>query len=180
MADDTINIIDKSDLQDPERRGIMGIGIATGAVAAVGAGAACIPFIDSMNPTADVLAKATTEIDVSDIAVGDARTVIWQGKPVFVMHRTAEQIAQVQENDGGKDPQPDSERTQKPEWLIVIGVCTHLGCIPNTADAGWFCPCHGSVYDYSGRILEGPAPTNLEVPFYEFLTDTTVRIGKKV
>jgi ubiquinol-cytochrome c reductase iron-sulfur subunit len=135
-----------------------------------------------MNPSADVLALSSTEVDISGIAEGSSITVVWRGKPVFVRHRTADEI-QVAENvdlDVLPDPQPDSERVEKPEWLIMVGICTHLGCIPLGQQGdynGWFCPCHGSHYDTSGRIRKGPAPANLEVPPYEFLSDDVIKIG---
>jgi ubiquinol-cytochrome c reductase iron-sulfur subunit len=140
-----------------------------------------------MNPAADTLALSTTEVDLSSVAEGQSITVTWRGKPVFVRHRTAEEIAAAQKVDLAelRDPQPDDKRVQKPQWLILVGICTHLGCIPmgqKSTDprgeyGGWFCPCHGSVYDTSGRIRKGPAPLNLAVPQYTFLTDTSVRIG---
>ncbi len=160
---------------------------ATTAVGAVGTAVALWPFIHSMNPAADVLALSTTEVDLAPIAEGQAITVMWRGKPVFVRHRTAAEIQEAQAVPVGelRDPQTDEERVQKPEWLVMVGVCTHLGCIPlgqKAADPkgdfnGWFCPCHGSHYDTSGRIRKGPAPTNLPVPEYAFLTDTSIRIG---
>lgn len=156
-------------------------------VGAVGAGAFAWPVINSMNPSKDVLALASIEVDLSQIEVGSAIKVFWRGKPVFIRHRAAEEIAEAEAVDptGLIHPEADSDRVQKPEWLIMVGVCTHLGCIPTgTASGelkgeygGWFCPCHGSHYDTSGRIRKGPAPANLEVPTYEFLTDTTVKIG---
>ena len=140
-----------------------------------------------MNPAADTLALASTEVDISKIAVGQSITVVWRGKPVFIRHRTADEIKAASSVDMAKlpDPQADKDRVKKPEWLIMVGVCTHLGCIPlgqKTGDTrgdfgGWFCPCHGSHYDTSGRIRKGPAPTNLYVPGYDFVTDTTVKIG---
>jgi len=151
----------------------------TGVVAGAGACGAAWPFISSMNPSTDVLAKSTAEVDLGDIAVGEAKTVAWQGKPVFVLHRTPEQIAEVRKSTETKDPTPDEQRVQRPEWLVVIGLCTHLGCVPSRKDKGWFCPCHGSVYDNSGRILSGPAPKNLILPEYEFLTENRILIGKK-
>ena len=160
---------------------------AASGLGAVGAAAAVWPFIHSMNPAADTLALASTEVDISPVQEGQAITITWRGKPVFVRHRTADEIAQAQKVDVKelRDPQTDAQRVQKPEWLIMVGVCTHLGCIPlgqKPADpkgefGGWFCPCHGSQYDTSGRIRKGPAPLNLLVPQYTFLTDTTVRIG---
>ena len=154
---------------------------------AVGAGAVAWPLIDQMNPSADVLALASTEVDISQVPAGSAITVKWRGKPVFVRNRTAEEISAAETVDLAelRDPQPDSTRVQKAEWLIVLGVCTHLGCVPlgnkptepRGNFGGWFCPCHGSHYDTSGRIRQGPAPYNLEVPAYVYLSDTVVRIG---
>ncbi|MEX2643954.1 MAG: ubiquinol-cytochrome c reductase iron-sulfur subunit [Acetobacterales bacterium] len=161
--------------------------LATGAAAAVGVASVVWPFVHSMNPARDVLALATTEVDVSAVEVGQAITVTWRGKPVFIRHRTAEEIEQARsvEVSSLRDPATDASRVQQPEWLVVVGVCTHLGCIPlGTKEGdprgdygGWFCPCHGSHYDNSGRIRQGPAPTNLEVPVHEFVGDTTIRIG---
>jgi len=157
------------------------------ALGAVGTGAVGWTFIDYMNPSADVLALASIELDLSDIAEGSAITAFWRGQPVFVRHRSAEEIelAEATSLDDLPDPQPDSERVVEPKWLIMVGVCTHLGCVPlgqKSGDSkgeydGWFCPCHGSHYDTSGRIRKGPAPTNLPIPPYEFLSDTTIRIG---
>jgi len=161
--------------------------LATGTIAAFGVAAVAWPFIDQMNPAADVLALSTTEVDLAKIEIGQSITVVWQGKPVFIRHRTAEEIKSAEDTslDNLKDPQTDQERVKKAEWLIVVGVCTHLGCIPQGQRpgemrgeyGGWFCPCHGSVYDTSGRIRQGPAPANLPVPPYTFLQDTIVRIG---
>ena len=161
--------------------------IATITVGAVGTGMAVWPIVDSINPPADVLALASSEIDISSIEVGQSVTVIWRGRPVFVRHRTEEEVTESRavSLDTLPDPQSDEDRTQKPEWLIMVGVCTHLGCIPSGQRetdlkgefGGWFCPCHGSHYDSSGRIRKGPAPANLEVPPYVFLDDTTVKIG---
>jgi ubiquinol-cytochrome c reductase iron-sulfur subunit len=157
------------------------------AFTAVGVGAFAWPFIHSMNPSADVLALASTEVDLSPIAEGQAITVMWRGKPVFVRHRTPAEIKEARDValSALPDPQPDQARVQKAQWLVVVGVCTHLGCVPlgqKPTDArgdfgGWFCPCHGSHYDTSGRIRRGPAPTNLPVPSYTFLSDTSIRIG---
>lgn len=163
--------------------------IAAGAVAAVGAGAMIWPFVDQMNPAADTRAMSTTEVDLSAVEVGQQIRVMWQGKPVFVRHRTPVEIAAAQRDDYAtlKDPQHDADRIAqedgqagRPEWLILQASCTHLGCIPTFAEGafhGWFCPCHGSVYDTSGRIRSGPAPKNLLVAPYVFTNDTTIRIG---
>lgn len=163
------------------------INVASGAVGAVGVAAAAWPFINQMNPAADTLALASTEVDISGIEEGMAITVVWRGKPVFIRHRTAAEIEEAKDVDLGelRDPTPDAERAEKPEWLILVGICTHLGCVPlgqKTTEArgdfgGWFCPCHGSHYDTSGRIRKGPAPTNLPVPPYVFTGDTAIKIG---
>lgn len=163
------------------------IQLTAAAFGAVGGALAAWPLINSLNPAKDTLALATVEVDVSDIAVGQARTVMWRGKPVFIKHRTADEIAQAAAVDVSSlpDKETDEERVQKPEWLVAIGVCTHLGCVPvgqKQTEAhgdynGWFCPCHGSHYDTSGRIRKGPAPKNLAVPPYEFVSDTVIKIG---
>jgi ubiquinol-cytochrome c reductase iron-sulfur subunit len=165
---------------EPTRRDF--IVVAAGAFAAVGAAAAAWPFIHQMNPSADVLALSSTEVDLSQIAAGQSVTILWRGKPVFVRHRTEAEIAQAKADDAAvlPDPQKDADRVKKPEWLVMMGVCTHLGCVPLGQQGefgGWFCPCHGSHYDTSGRIRKGPAPTNLPVPEYAFLNDTRIRIG---
>jgi ubiquinol-cytochrome c reductase iron-sulfur subunit len=161
--------------------------LSAGALGAVGAAVAVWPFVDSLNPARDTLALSTTEVDLAPVQVGQRLTVAWRGKPVFIDHRTPEEIQAAQDVDVAslRDPQPDSARVKKPEWLVVVGVCTHLGCIPlgnKPGDdrgpfGGWFCPCHGSVYDTSARIRQGPAPLNLFVPPYEFTSDTAVKIG---
>ena len=156
--------------------------LATGAVGVVGAAASTWSFIHQMNPSASVLALASTEVDISGIEVGQAITVVWRGKPVFVRHRTPSEITEAEEAqiEVLPDPQSDTDRVKRREWLILVGVCTHLGCVPLSHKGdyhGWFCPCHGSHYDTSGRIRKGPAPANLEVPEYVFLNETTVRIG---
>lgn len=161
--------------------------IATTAVGVVGTGLALWPFVDSMNPAKDVLALASVEVDLSNIPVGQAIKVMWRGKPVFIRHRTEKEITEAEDValNELRDPQQDQDRVKKKEWLIVVGVCTHLGCIPMGTSTGeprgdfdgWYCPCHGSHYDSSGRIRKGPAPRNLAVPTYTFLTDTTVKIG---
>ncbi len=160
---------------------------ATAALGAAGAMVAAWPFVDSMNPAADTLAAGVTEVDLAPVALGQAITVTWRGKPVFIRRRTAAEIAAAAADDGAemRDPATDASRARNPEWLVVIGVCTHLGCIPlgqKPADpkgdfGGWFCPCHGSHYDGSGRIRKGPAPTNLVIPPYAFTGDTVLRIG---
>lgn len=141
-----------------------------------------LKFVLSMSATKDVLALASLEVDLSSIEPGSTVTVKWRGKPVFIRRRTEEDIKLANSVDLAslRDPQPDSDRAKDPEWLIVIGVCTHLGCIPlpNAGDfGGWFCPCHGSHYDISGRIRKGPAPYNLEVPTYSFLEENKLLIG---
>jgi ubiquinol-cytochrome c reductase iron-sulfur subunit len=160
----------------------------------VGAAAAAWPLIDQMNPDASVQALASIEVDLSQIEEGQSITVKWRGSPVFIRHRTTEEIAKAKavNLEDLPDPQTDDQRVRKgpdgklkPQWLIMVGVCTHLGCVPKgqgTGDPkgeynGWFCPCHGSHYDTSGRIRKGPAPRNLDVPAYEFLTDSKIRIG---
>lgn len=161
--------------------------VATAATGAVVAGAATWPLIDALNPSADVVALSSVEVDLADAAPGSRISVKWRGRPVFIWRRTPDVIARARAEDADamKDPEPDKDRAQREEWLVVIGVCTHLGCIPlgqKEGDAlggwdGWFCPCHGSHYDVAGRIRQGPAPRNLDLPPYQFLTDTLVRIG---
>jgi ubiquinol-cytochrome c reductase iron-sulfur subunit len=163
------------------------INLLVNTTAVFGAAAVAWPMISSLNPSQDVLALASTEVDISQIEVGQAITVKWRGKPVFIRHRTPEEIKTAEAVDVNtlRDPQTDDQRVEKPEWLIVVGVCTHLGCVPQGQKpseprgqyGGWFCPCHGSEYDTSGRIRRGPAPTNLEVPQYTFTSDTLVTIG---
>lgn len=132
----------------------------------------CLQFVASMSASADVLALASAEFDVGAVAEGTTLTVKWRGKPVFIRHRTEDEIAREAKVNLSelKDPQADSERYQDPKWLIVLGICTHLGCVPISGAGdygGWFCPCHGSHYDTSGRIRRGPAPLNLELPPYK-------------
>jgi len=159
------------------------------AVGAIGAGVTLWPMIDSLNPAKDTLALSTTEVDLKPVQVGQRLTVAWRGKPVFIDHRPPEEIKKAQDVDVStlRDPQKDADRVKpgKAEWLVIVGVCTHLGCIPlgqkqgddRGAYGGWFCPCHGSVYDTSGRIRQGPAPLNLVVPPYVFTSDTAIKIG---
>ncbi len=168
---------DEKDI-NPNRRDFLGI--TTGVVGATGVAGACWPFISSMNPSRDVKSKSTTTVDLASVPMGETHTIEWQGKPVFIMHRTDEQVADMRATQTSIDPQSDEDRVQKPNFLIVLGVCTHLGCVPNRTDDGWACPCHGSLYDNSGRVLRGPAPNNLEVPYYEFIgDDMKIVIGKK-
>ena len=161
--------------------------VATNTMMGVGAAAVAYPLINQMNPAADTLALASIEVDISQIAEGQAITVKWRGKPVFIRHRTKEEIATADAAnlDDMRDPQSDADRVQKPEMLVIQGICTHLGCVPLGQKIGevkgdfngWFCPCHGSHYDTSGRIRKGPAPTNLEVPPYAFISDNVIKIG---
>ena len=161
--------------------------VSTYAMAGIGAASFVWPLIDQMNPAADTLALASTEIDLSSLEEGQAITVKWRGKPVFVRYRTADEIKKAKEVsiDDMRDPQTDIERVPNEKYIVLVGVCTHLGCVPlgqKSGDVkgqfgGWFCPCHGSHYDHSGRIRKGPAPTNLEVPSYKFLSDTLIKIG---
>jgi ubiquinol-cytochrome c reductase iron-sulfur subunit len=149
---------------------------------AVGVGAAAWPLIDQMNPDASVKALASTEVDISGVERGQSITVLWRGKPVFIRRRTEEEIAKAKGVDlkDLKHPETDEDRAKNPEWLVMLGVCTHLGCVPlgdKGEYGGWFCPCHGSHYDTSGRIRKGPAPTNMEVPKYEFVNSNTIKIG---
>lgn len=181
--------------------------IATGAVAGVGAALAAWPFINQMNPDAAVLAMATTEIDLAPIAEGQAVTIKWRGNPVIIRHRSKPEIEAakavkmeelkdpIARNLNGKDSDAATDENRvvagKEQYLIMMGVCTHLGCVPDGANplrefavvegsnktGGWFCPCHGSQYDTAGRIRKGPAPQNLDVPPYKYLSDTKVQIG---
>ena len=152
------------------------------ALGAVGVGAAAWPLIDQMNPDASVKALASTEVDVSSVERGQSITVLWRGKPVFIKRRTQEEIAKAREVDikNLKHPEKDEDRAKNPEWVVKLGVCTHLGCVPlgdKGEYGGWFCPCHGSHYDTSGRIRKGPAPTNMEIPKYEFVNTDIIKIG---
>jgi len=185
---------DTVDRSEPTRRDF--IYIATGAVGTVGAVLAAWPLIDQMNPDAAALALASIEVDVSSVVSGMTLTVKWRGKPVFIRNRTETEIEEAKaaplsalldqnarnENLGGNANAFDDNRAAagRENWLIMVGVCTHLGCVPLGEQGefgGWFCPCHGSVYDTAGRVRRGPAPENLAIPPYEFLSDTTIRIG---
>ncbi len=163
---------DAIDDDKPTRRDFLYI--TTGAFGAVGAASVAWPLIDQLNPDASV--------DISSIEPGSFLKVAWRGKPIYIRRRTSEEIAEAEKDDNVSlpDPQKDVDRVLKKEWLVVVGVCTHLGCIPIANQGeyeGWFCPCHGSHYDISGRIRKGPAPTNLEVPPYEFVSDSLIKIG---
>ena len=151
-------------------------------VGAIGLGATVWPFIDQMNPDKSVKALASTEVDLTPIQPGNSITVLWRGKPVFIKRRTPEEIAEAKKVDikDLKHPEKDEDRVKKEEWLVMLGICTHLGCVPLSNKGeynGWFCPCHGSHYDTSGRIRKGPAPTNMEIPKYEFVNTNTIKIG---
>ncbi len=169
-------------IKDENRRKLL-----TGtAYTAAGIGLACavLPLVDSMNPADDVTALASIEVDLSNIKVGEEKKVMWRGKPIFIKHRSKEEISAAKEVNLSelRDPQKDEDRVKagKEEWLITIGICTHLGCVPIGGQGdykGWFCPCHGSQYDTSARIRKGPAPKNLEVPPYEFVSDNKIKIG---
>ena len=166
--------------EEPTRRDFLYL--ATGAFAAVGAANLVWPLVDQMNPDASVKALASIEIDLSAIDIGQSITVSWRGKPVFIRRRTQDEIAEARSVafDTLPDPQGDETRVTKEEWLVMVGICTHLGCVPlgQSGDFnGWFCPCHGSHYDISGRIRKGPAPKILEIPPYEFVGDTRIKIG---
>lgn len=179
--------------------------IATGAVGAVGAALTAWPFISQMNPDASVLALASVELDLSPIAEGQAITIKWRGNPVFVRHRTAAEIEAAKNvsldelidplarnaNVSDGEPATDGNRVVggREDFIVMMGVCTHLGCVPignegeyavvegSAKTGGWFCPCHGSHYDTAGRIRRGPAPENLPVPKYEYVSDSKIRIG---
>ncbi|MEX6506723.1 ubiquinol-cytochrome c reductase iron-sulfur subunit [Jiella sp. M17.18] len=182
------------DTAEPNRRDFLYI--ATGAVGAVGVVTALWPFIDQMNPDAATLALAAIDVDVSQVAEGQSIVAKWRGKPVAIRQRTAAEVKAAKDTALGqlKDPvarnanlpadapATDANRSapEKEQWLVMVQVCTHLGCIPLGQSGpydGWFCPCHGSVYDTAGRIRQGPAPENMAIPPFKFTSDTTVRIG---
>lgn len=153
-----------------------------GLLSAAGAKSTVEAFLSSMSASADVLAMAKVEVKLSAIPEGNNVIVKWQGKPVFIRHRTSDEIAEANSVDVAslRDPETDDQRVKKPEWLVMLGICTHLGCVPigEAGDfGGWFCPCHGSHYDISGRIRRGPAPLNLEIPAYEFADEETLIVG---
>ncbi len=170
------------DAPNPGRRDFLYV--AAGAVGAVGVAGAVWPLINQLNPDASVLALASAEFDLSGVEEGQSVTVKWRGMPVFIRHRTATEIeeAKAVPLSDLKDPQTDAQRVKEghEQWLIMIATCTHLGCIPvgeSGEFGGWFCPCHGSQFDTAGRIRKGPAPSNLVLPPYEFISDTQVKIG---
>ena len=170
---------------DNKRRDFLQLSTVT--IGAVGTAAFIWPFLKSMNPAEDTIALGTTEVDISQIEEGQSITVKWRGKPVIIRKRTSDEIEEAKTVNISdlKDPEEDIDRVKKDEWLVLVGVCTHLGCVPlgqKLTDSkgeynGWYCPCHGSHYDTSGRIRKGPAPENLAVPPYSFLNDTTIKIG---
>jgi ubiquinol-cytochrome c reductase iron-sulfur subunit len=186
---------DTADHPEPSRRDFLYI--ATGAAGVVGAALTAWPLVDQMNPDAAALALATIEVDIASIATGQSLTVKWRGKPVFIRNRTPEEVeaasktnlAELKDpvarnaNLAADAPATDLARSAgegKENWLVMVGVCTHLGCVPlgQSGDfGGWFCPCHGSHYDTAGRIRKGPAPENLTVPTFAFMSDTKIRIG---
>ncbi len=161
--------------------------LSTISLGAIGTAGFIWPFLKSMNPAEDTLALGSTEVNIADVEEGQGITVKWRGKPVFIRKRTQEEISEAKavKLEDLKDPAIDDDRVKKDEWLVLVGICTHLGCVPlgqKITDMkgeynGWYCPCHGSHYDSSGRIRKGPAPTNLAVPPYSFINDTTIKIG---
>jgi len=172
---------------DPTKRDFLKL--LTGSAVAIGVGAIVWPFVDSMNPAKDILALSSIEVDLAPVQEGQAVTVVWRGKPIFVRNRTAAEIKAAEDTPMNQliDPQSDADRVKagKEKWLVLIGICTHLGCVPlgnKITDprgdyGGWFCPCHGSQYDTSGRVRHGPAPSNLNLPPYAFNGDTKIKIG---
>lgn len=153
-----------------------------GLLGTVGAKSTVESFLSSLSASADVLAMAKVEVKLGAIPEGKNVIVKWQGKPVFIRHRTQDEIDEANEVKVAslRDPETDADRVKKPEWLVMLGICTHLGCVPigEAGDfGGWFCPCHGSHYDISGRIRRGPAPLNLEIPAYDFTDDETLMVG---
>ena len=180
--ENTNTVVEEENKDSTTRRDF--VVLAASAVAGVGTIVATVPFIRSLSPDASVLAVGSTEVDLSLIKEGETITVMWRGKPIFITRRTKVQIEEARSVNLAdlKDPQSDEERVKKgkEEWLVAVGVCTHLGCVPVSGKGdynGWFCPCHGSHYDSSGRIRKGPAPENLAIPPYEFLSDNKIKIG---
>ncbi len=158
--------------------------LTASSMVAIGTACTLWPLVQSLNPSADVLALSSIEVDLTHIKPGQTITVKWRGKPVFISNRTPDKIAEARNVDLKelRDPETDQQRVKAghDQWLVTIGICTHLGCVPlaNQGDYdGWFCPCHGSHYDSSGRVRKGPAPLNLEIPTYEFISDTKIKIG---
>lgn len=181
MNNNNNNSTENSPINNNRRKFITSTAYTT---AGIGLACAFLPFVDSMNPSSDVQALASIEVDISNIKEGEEKKIMWRGKPIFIKHRTAEEISSAQNVSLSelKDPEEDSKRIKlgKEKWLITIGICTHLGCVPIGGQGdykGWFCPCHGSQYDTSGRIRKGPAPKNLEVPPYEFISENLIKIG---
>ena len=176
---------DKLTEVDKEKRDLLYL--TTTGLAVAGGIVAGWAMIDTMNPAKDVLALASTEVDLSTVEEGQSVTVMWRGKPIFIRHRTSSEIDEARSVsiDDLKHKVEDEKRVKKAEWLVVVGVCTHLGCVPlgqKIGDqkgeyGGWFCPCHGSHYDTSGRVRKGPAPVNLDVPPYEFVSEEIIKIG---
>ncbi len=163
------------------------LNLTAGAMGAVGAACVALPLVNSLNPAKDTMALATIEVDISGVEPGQSITKTWQGKPVFIRRRTPEEIAEARAVDVSTlaDKESDEDRVQRDEWLVLVGICTHLGCVPTGQKVteargeydGYFCTCHGSHYDTSGRIRKGSAPKNMPVPPYEFVNDTTIKIG---
>ena len=185
MSEKDLKNKNETDSVDEEKRDFLFI--TTAGLAVAGGAVTAFSLIDTMNPAKDVLALSTTEVDLAPIEEGQSLTVMWRGKPIFIRHRTSEEIrtaSNISVSDL-KHMASDESRVKNPKWLVVVGVCTHLGCVPlgqkigdNKGEfGGWFCPCHGSHYDTSGRIRKGPAPTNMEIPKYEFVNSNTIKIG---
>ena len=181
VGSDVVGSDIKEDMEDQVTRREF-LYLATGSFAVVGVASIAWPLIHQMNPDASALALSSIEVDLSSVEIGQSLIVQWRGRPVFIRRRTLSEIAEADSVflDDLPDPETDDHRVEKPEWLIMIGVCTHLGCVPlgESGDFnGWFCPCHGSHYDTSGRVRKGPAPKNLVIPPYRFVHDTRIKIG---
>ena len=185
MSEKDLKNHELSDSVDEDKRDFLFI--TTAGLAVAGGAVTALSMINTMNPAKDVLALSTTEVDLAPIEEGQSLTVMWRGKPIFIRHRTSEEISTANNTSVSelKHMASDESRVKNPKWLVVVGVCTHLGCVPlgqkvgdNKGEfGGWFCPCHGSHYDTSGRIRKGPAPLNLEVPPYDFVSDDIIKIG---